>query len=629
MTNHIWKVPKRLNIDLLSKLTLSNNIKEVLLRRGFKEIEDITYYLQPTHLPESSVHFPQLDKATYKIINSLKMNKPIAICGDYDADGMTSTALLVDVLTKLNGKPIPFIPSRTEEGYGLNKSLVEKVSSSGIKLIITVDNGVSAIDAINYAKELEIDVIITDHHKINNRIDNVFALIHPETTPINSPYRDIAGVGVTYILAENIANKLNNKGVLNISKDLLCIGTIADMSSLTGANRYWLKKWIKNLHNTECLGLKGLMKTAKINNKSITSKDIGFKIAPRINSIGRIDDPKLIIDLLLEKDQLKLDEKLHKCEEINKRRKFICTSVEQEALKIISSNKKVENSFILIAQGHWNNGVIGLVASRIMEKYSRPTAVLTSEGQGMLRGSARSPSTFNIINALSECSDLLVKFGGHSAAAGFTIKANNLMKLEQKLQLISSEWLSENINLPSICPESYICFNQIDSNLLDDISQLEPFGINNRSPIFWSRGCRVSKSSYGFFGQFICHLSQGDNVIDAVQWKPSSRKNYEDELIDVVFNIDIKETRRERKPILNLLDISKYSEEVEFKYSKRIYKCMQLGEKTISIKNEKNETLTFEINNLKDYIKYTKENNAYINGLIDTSISLLGFNVYY
>ncbi len=627
MSNHIWNVPKNLNIEPLSDITLSNHIKEVLFRRGMTSLQVIRNYLEPPPPPLSYKHFPYLDKATLKIIQSIEARQSIAICGDYDTDGMTSTAMLVDVLTRLNGLPVPFIPSRNTDGYGLNISLVNKVARTGIKLLITVDNGVSAVSALNHAKNLGIDVIITDHHKINCKLENFYALIHPSTTPDNSPYRDIAGVGVTYVLAENIATKLNKKNVLNISQDLLCIGTIADMSSLTGANRYWLKKWIKKLHKTECIGLKGLMKNAKISNRQLTSEDIGFKIAPRINSIGRIDDPKLIIDLLLEKDNSELKEKLVKCEEINKSRRFICSSVEKEALKIIKSDKKFNNSFILIAQSHWNNGVIGLVANRIMDKYSRPTAILTSDTEGLFRGSARSPKGFNIVNALKKCSELLEKYGGHSAAAGFTVKASNLIKLESKLQLISNEWLS-NSNQPHILqPESYILFKDIDFKLLEEISLLEPFGINNTKPIFWSRGCRIIKSSNGYFGQLILHLSQGGKTMEAIQWNTTldckSLPNY----IDIVFNIDKKLTKETTVPILNILDINNFTEEVKFKVKNRIYKCSVNDNKSIVIKNEDNKSLNFIINNMNDYNNLKSKNNHYINELLDTSISLLGLNI--
>ena len=627
MSDHIWNVPKNLNIESLSDIPLSSSLKEVLIRRGLTNPKAINNYLNPQPLPQPAEHFPDLEKATNKIINSVKRSQPIAICGDYDADGMTSTALLVDVLSKIKGRPVPFIPSRQNEGYGLNISLVNKVAKEGISLIITVDNGVSANIAINHAKKLGIELIITDHHKINCSLTNIFALIHPDTTPQDSPYRSIAGVGVTYILAESIANKFKGKDVLGIARDLLCIGTVADMASLTGANRYWLKKWIKNIQNTECIGLKGLMKNAKIHNKSITSHDIGFKIAPRINSIGRIDDPKLIIELLLEKDESKLSEKLSNCEEINKRRKFITSSVEKEALKIVTADNKYINSFILLAQPHWNPGVIGLVASRLMDKFSRPTAILTSDGDGNFRGSARSPKNFDIVDALHSCSDLLEQYGGHSAAAGFTIKASNLMKLENKLQSIANSWMTNEENLFKLNPESNIYFNDINTKLLEDINMLEPFGINNSQPIFWSRGCNIISSSYGYFDQLILKLSQGGKTIEAVKWGGIKNKNYLPKKIDIVFNIESKLTKMGITPLLNIIDINKYSEEIQFKINKRKYRCKLDINNTIIIMNQENDCIKYVLGNKEDYSKFVMAKGPYIKELLDTSVSILGINI--
>ncbi len=627
MSDHIWNVPKNLNIESLSDIPLSSKLKEVLIRRGLTNPKAINNYLNPQPLPESAKHFPDLDKATNKIINSVKTCQSIAICGDYDADGMTSTALLVDVLSKIKGRPVPFIPSRQNEGYGLNISLVNKVAKAGIKLIITVDNGVSANRAIQHANNLGIELIITDHHKINCNLSNIFALIHPDTTPKDSPYRSIAGVGVTYILAESIANTFKGRDSLAIARDLLCIGTIADMASLTGANRYWLKKWIKNIQNTECIGLKGLMKNAKIYNKSITSHDIGFKIAPRINSIGRIDDPKLIIELLLEKDESKLSEKLSTCEEINKRRKFITSSVEKEALKIVTADNKYINSFILLAQPHWNPGVIGLVASRLMDKFNRPTAILTSDGEGNFRGSARSPKNFDIVEALNSCSDLLEQYGGHSAAAGFTVKARNLMKLENKLQSISNNWITNKENLFRLNPESNLSFNDINTKLLEDISKLEPFGINNSKPIFWSRGCEVLSSYYGYLDQLILKLYQCGKTIEAIKWGGIKDKSCLPKKIDIVFNIETKSTKKGIIPLLNIVDINKYSEEIQFKINKRKYRCMLDNNNTIIIRNQENDCIKYVLGNKEEYNKFTKSNGTYIKELIDISISILGVNI--
>ena len=244
--NHIkrWILPEPIKNDEILDCQVNFILQKVLTRRGINLNEGLINYLIPLELPNPEAHFEQLNKVTQRIIDACERNEKIAICGDYDADGITSTVLLVELLSKLGAKPISFIPSRLDEGYGLNLKMVDDIYSKEIKLIITVDNGISAFDAIRRAKEFDIDLIITDHHKIPNCSLDIFALIHPEKTPDDSPYKYLSVVGIAYMIARNLCHKLDydiNQTAANV---LFCIGTIADMASLLGANRYWIKKWI-------------------------------------------------------------------------------------------------------------------------------------------------------------------------------------------------------------------------------------------------------------------------------------------------------------------------------------------------------------------------------------------------
>ncbi|KGG15303.1 MULTISPECIES: single-stranded-DNA-specific exonuclease RecJ [unclassified Prochlorococcus] len=626
MQKIIWNVPTSINISPLNNIALTDNIKEVLYRRGFTSPNKLNEFISPPSPENPSDHFPFLDKAASRVEDSIRLKQEVAICGDYDADGMTSTALLVDLFRKLGGRAVPFIPSRTEDGYGLNNTIIDQIHSYGIKLLITVDNGVSAINSLQYAKQLGIDVIITDHHRINNKIDNIYALIHPETTPINSPYKTVAGVGVTYLLALEIAKKFDNLSALNISRDLLCIGTIADMSPLTGVNRYWLKKWISNLHNTQCLGLKGIIKKSKLGSKPITAKDIGFKIAPRINSIGRIDNPKFIIDLLLEQDNTNVLQKVDKCEEINTRRKLITRQIEEEALKLLQNKSIDGKSFILLAQSHWNCGVIGIVAARIMERYSLPTAILSCDGEGLFRASVRSPKGINVIEILNKCSDLLEVYGGHSAAAGFTVKASNLMKLEEKLQSLASNHLSKSSLYSSLSPESYLSFSDINKELIEDLNILEPFGIGNPQPLFWTRRCRVIKYKIGYFGQLILLLEQNGIKIEGTQWSPRSNTNTIPEFIDIAFNIELLVTNKDTKPTIIIVDYKKYSTMLKFSINKREYSCEIDSNQLIIIKNQNNDSIKCNLSSKEEYLNFKRKNNNYINRLLEISTAILGIN---
>ncbi|AAQ00029.1 MULTISPECIES: single-stranded-DNA-specific exonuclease RecJ [Prochlorococcus] len=626
MSNLTWEIPKHIDFHSIEYDYLGTIIKEILYRRGFQSKSDIQNFIEPSKPPNALFHFPFLNIASERVISAIKNHEEIAICGDYDADGMTSTALLIDVLTKLNAKPIPLIPSRQDDGYGLNKAIIDKIVALNINLLITVDNGVSAIEELKYAKSLGIDVIVTDHHKINHQLNDAFALIHPETTPEKSPYRSIAGVGVTYILAEDIAKKLNKEEILNLSKDLLCIGTIADMSKLEGANRYWLKHWIYKLKDSTSLGLQAIYKNSKLNNLQIKTNDISFKIAPRINSIGRIDDPKLILDLLIEKDQSKVDHMANRCEEINRLRKKLCLIVEKEALNILEKKDAQIDSFILLAQGHWNHGVIGIVASRIMNKYLRPTAILSSEGEGLLRASVRSPKNFHVTEALGKCSDLLEKYGGHAAAAGFTVKASNLMALEKKLNSIAETWLSQN-EVAKISPEARIDFSQINDELLGDLKKLEPFGIGNQKPLFWTNSCEVTKYRIGYFGELRISLKNADISFDAIKWEFSKKDINLPKTINIAFNIDISTKQDKDIVCLNIVDFVPDFKIKKFRLNQRIYSCEENVNKTISIYNKDNQKILCDIQSKSKFIDCIKDLHPYTIVIIKEAMTVLGIKL--
>ncbi|WP_269622911.1 single-stranded-DNA-specific exonuclease RecJ [Prochlorococcus marinus] len=617
-----WNIPDSIDISSIDNIKLSNVIIEILYRRGLRTNDKIEKYLNPTKPPRAIRDFPQLNKAVERILIAKERKEIIAICGDYDADGMTSTTLLIDVLTKLQIETLPIIPSRKDEGYGLNKNIINKLKQKGISLLITVDNGVSAIEALDLAHAKGINVIVTDHHKIKDKINNLYALIHPETTPRDSQYKSLAGVGIAYILAEEVATRLNKEETLKLSQDLFCIGTIADMANLNGANRYWLKKWINNISNTESMGLKGILTNSKIIQKKINSHDISFKIAPRINSIGRIDDPNFIIELLLEKDESAINDKIKYCEDINDNRKKITCAIEIEALNLIEKSKSIEN-FILLANSNWHNGVIGIVASKISQKYSKPTAILTSDGNGVMRGSARAPKGYNLMNILGECSNLLIKYGGHSAAAGFTVKANNLMTLQEKLST-SKELLDNKNKCQSLNPEAFINFNQIDDTLLNDIERLEPFGIGNPKPLFCTKNCLVKFIKYGYFGELILTLEQAQIQYNCILWEAKDILIKLNDCIDILFNLKIINNKRSRRASIEILSYKYYSEGETFILNDKVYKCSNNQDGSILIVNSKGKKINYNINNNKAYIDNKLINNDYIDLIILNSKILLG-----
>ena len=585
-----WVLPRIILEDEYPNSNIPIPLLATLIRRGFTTNEKINEYFYPPKLPRLEEHFPQLGKAI-KRLNIACLNKEkIAICGDYDADGMTSTILITEVLKKLEANVFILIPDRMNEGYGLNENMINLLSKQEVKLIITVDNGVSATKALKVASKLNIDVILSDHHKIPEKLEDVYALIHPETSPKDSPYKYLAGVGLSYVLAKCLSDSFHNKSLLENSLDYFCIGTIADMSELKGANRYLLKKGLPHLCQTKSKGLLKLQYNAGLKNREITSQDISFKLAPRINSVGRIADPNIIINLMLENDQNIIDNYAISCEEINKKRKEICRNIELEAFDLLSNINSDEKSFIILFGKNWHSGVIGIVASRIVEKFGRPTAVLTSDKDGNIRGSARSSLGFNMIGALKRCKHLLKSYGGHKAAAGFTLKPENLKAFEELLIKITNEYPKDCLT-SKLYPEAYLCFDQINHEFFQYLSEMEPFGQGNPLPLFWCRGCivktvRVLNNNYQ-----ILLLKKNNHEIKAVDWR-NEYKYKRGDLIDIIYNVEKDHWNKSNNYQLNIKDSRQFHQVSNINLGNRNYLCNLTKDNKIEVKNENGDMLT-------------------------------------
>ncbi|NQW39873.1 MAG: DHH family phosphoesterase, partial [Cyanobacteria bacterium] len=301
-----WHLPAPLAPGALSQAPAANPLPEALLavlgRRGFTSPEQIGALLDPPAAPTAGRHFADLAKAVARLKRACGQGEQVAICGDYDADGMTSTALLVGVLQRLGARPIAAIPSRMDDGYGLNAAMVERLAEQGVALLVTVDNGVSALEALERAEALGIEAILTDHHAIPDPLPPHLALLHPQRTPADSPYRGLAGVGLAYVLASALCQSLRRADGMKIALDLFCIGTIADMAPLVGVNRRWLLDGLPELGRSPLVGLQALQQLAGLDDGPLNAQAVGFQIAPRINAVGRLGDPQLVVELLTTED---------------------------------------------------------------------------------------------------------------------------------------------------------------------------------------------------------------------------------------------------------------------------------------------------------------------------------------
>ena len=583
-----WILPKPLNQGSIDNCNLNFILQKVLIRRGIDINSELDEYITPSELPNPENHFEDLSNATQRIIQACEKNEKIAICGDYDADGITSTVLLVELLSQLGARTQAYIPSRQDEGYGINSNMIKDINNNKTSLIITVDNGISAFEAIKKANEYGIDMIITDHHKIPDTKLNVFSLIHPERTPQNSPYKHLAGVGIAYLLANNICNKLDydiNKSTANV---LFCIGTVADMAPLKGANRKWLKEFLPLIKSTSNKGIKSILKKLSIDNINVTSEDIGYKIAPLINAVCRIADPKLIINLLTSDSEETIDRLSKECFEINIKRKRITSLIEQEALAYAQIQYKSNRKFLVLENRDWHPGIIGIVASRIVDKFNLPTAILAQANDGYFRGSIRSNNILKVNLALDECKDLLLAYGGHSAAAGFSIKKENIHKLKIKLDNIAKREFKNIDLIKSIKPEAHIKIQDIDIEFYKQLNQIGPFGIMNPNPIFWSRKCEII-DIYKLRGNHTkMKLYDGTSAIEAIKWNGTMRLKKND-LIDIAFHIEMNKWKKKNSLLLNILDLHKYKPVVNLKIHEKNYECQLTDKNEVFITNSKGQ----------------------------------------
>ncbi|MEL6437852.1 MAG: single-stranded-DNA-specific exonuclease RecJ [Cyanobacteria bacterium J06621_8] len=480
-------------------------VAQVIINREIATPKEAHVYIEPESqdLPSPLDEFKDLAISVELVKEAIATGEQIAICGDYDADGMTSTALLLRALKHLGANVDYAIPSRMKDGYGINQRIVEEFAANGVGMILTVDNGISAYDPIARAIDLGLTVIITDHHDLPKRLPPADAILNPKLLPDGSPYKGLAGVGVAYILAIATAQSLGKiKGLTNSIMELFTLGTIADLAPLVGVNRRWLKRGLRALPNSQLEGIQALMQVAGIDEtqKQLHPDDIGFRLGPRINAVGRIGDPQMVIELLTTDEPGLALERAMQCEQINQHRRQLCTEIEQQAIALVEQTPipwQRDRVLVVVAED-WHHGVIGIVASRLVERYGVPVFIGTYEDEGeasdhprMIRGSARSIDEFNVFDALNHCSELLGKFGGHRAAGGFSFDAANLEQFQQKLSEFAHQCLEIEHLKPLIKIDAQASLRQINDQLYQQLDGLQPWGVGNSTPVFWTPNVNI------------------------------------------------------------------------------------------------------------------------------------------
>ena len=473
-------------IKLSQALKVSPLIAALLISRGFGSPEKAFKFLNPTY---SDLHEPNLlkdmEKSVARIFTAIETGEKILIWGDYDVDGTTGTVVLRKALEILGAETGFHVPNRFTEGYGLNIPALEKAKERGYSLVITVDCGSTAFEPIAWAQSNGMDVIVTDHHLTKGEgLPNAFAVVNPNQPGCDYPDKNLAGVGVAFKVAHAL---LREKGKENIVKGFLkvvAIGTIADIMNLTGENRAIVRIGLQDLPNAHNFGLKALMEVSDCN-AEMTSYHIGFRIAPRINAAGRMDVARHVVELFEAETFEKAREIAAVLDSRNRERQKIQLEITQLALLeyIENGGSRTASHVAVVAGEGWHRGVIGLAASRITDKLNRPSVVISIE-DGIGHGSARSIANYHLLNGLDSCGDLMEQFGGHAAAAGMKIKAENIDQLRQKLNEHAVKTLSEEDLIPQLKIDAQVSSATLDLTLVDELKMLEPFGAGNPKPIF-------------------------------------------------------------------------------------------------------------------------------------------------
>ena len=540
-------------IKELESYSISKNIAKILNARSITDMTVVKKYFSDEY-EEGYDPFLMHDmqKAVDRINAAIENEEKILVYGDYDADGITSTVLLVETLISMGANVSSYIPNRFEEGYGPNKEAFTKIINSGISLIITVDNGIAGVEEVNLANELGCDVIVTDHHKIQDTMPNAYAIIHPEHPDGNYPFKKLAGVGVAFKLAHALLEIFPD-----FLLDLVAIGTIADMVSITDENRIFVKQGLELLNEDPRIGLKMLLELSSIDTK-IDEQTVGFYIAPKLNSIGRMDSAKLGLTFLMAEDPITAKSLAEQIEQYNIERKKVTEDIVKDVINKIENSDKKEKNVIMVS-GKYHEGVLGIVASNIVEKYQKPVFIMNEKG-GVLKGSARSIFDFNIYTAMNKISDLFLAFGGHTLAAGFSFDESNYKEIEDFLDNEFEEFKQHNELKSSKNIDIVTSLEDISYQLLNSLDALKPYGMDFEKPsILIENAMVLNKAYFGSEKQYL-RLTIADEVgnLECISFKDISAfdKVEKNDIIDLLCTLDKNNFNGRSKLQAHIIDIN-------------------------------------------------------------------------
>jgi len=544
--------------ELVKKYNINKLLATILVNRNIIEEKEIEKFLNPKRNDfYDPFLMPDMEIAVNRIIKAIEEKQKVLIYGDYDVDGITSVTVLKSFLEERGLQTDEYIPNRLEEGYGLNKAAIDEIMKEKYNLMITVDCGISAIEEIQYANTLGLETIVTDHHEVGESLPNAIAVVDAKRKDNKYPFRNLAGVGVVFKLIQAIGTKLNleEKEYLKYL-DIVCVGTISDIVPLVDENRVIVKLGLKLVEQTKNIGLKSILSASGYS--KIDSNTISFGVAPRINACGRMGHQEEALQLLLSKNIVEAQELTNKLNKYNSSRQETEKEIYNEALKKIEENSLDKNNTLVICGENWHHGVIGIVASKITENYFKPSILLSLE-DGICKGSGRSIPGFDLHVALTKCSDILEKFGGHSMAVGLNVPENKLNQFEEKLEEIAKVAETDKI-IKVIKIDSQVSLDELDKEKVQSLSSLEPFGEENKMPIFLIKGLKIDSIRALSEGKHLkLTLRDNHNLINAIGFNMGNlaQEFLIGDKIDIVGNLEINSFNGVDNIQVNLKDIMK------------------------------------------------------------------------
>lgn len=556
-----WLIPPKLTLEADTALqAFPPVLRQILFNRGYANDAEARAFLKAEpNCNTDPFQMTGMRAAIERICIALKQNEPIAIYGDYDVDGVTATALLVDTLSALGADVREKIPNRFDEGYGLNNDALSQLKDEGVRLVISVDCGIRSPDEAQHARAIGLDLIITDHHHPSEGVlPPALAVINPKQPGDAYPDKDLAGVGIAYKLAEALLSELapNNGFQLTSLLDLVALGTVADLAPLVGENRFLVRRGLRQIRETTRQGLFSLAAVAELNLAKVNGTDIGFRLGPRLNASGRLESALASYELLTTKDIFRAGQLAQQLEVQNRERQRITREMQAQA-EVLAMAEESDAFLLFAAHQDFNAGVVGLAASRLTETYYRPSIVAHIDID-TTRGSCRSIPEFHITDALDRCADLLVRHGGHAAAAGFTVENDKLPELVSRLKSIAREKLGEQDLRPTLTADAEVPLTEVRPKMLEALKYLEPTGYGNPDAVFVSRGVRVRNArTVGGDGKHLKLYLEDDHRMthDAIGFRLGHLQPELHERVDIMYTYEINEFNGRVNYQLNLKDV--------------------------------------------------------------------------